>query len=98
MVVPLKWRNDYSLPAIEMLEELQGADDPHLRDLVRRIVVVASHNHGDLDTRCQHHLKPYFLDRTQAVIEITPDRHIAEGNVIQHDQPISRNGPRGLGF
>ena len=24
LVVPLKWRNDYSLPAIEMLEELQG--------------------------------------------------------------------------
>jgi hypothetical protein len=29
---------------------------------------------------------PYFADRTRAVIEIAPDRHIAEGNVIQHDQ------------
>jgi len=32
LVVPLKWRNDYSLPAIEMLEELQvrASDDRHL--------------------------------------------------------------------
>jgi hypothetical protein len=29
---------------------------------------------------------PYFAERTRAVIEIAPDRHIAEGNVIQHDQ------------
>ena len=86
LVVPLKWRNDYSLPAIEMLEELQASDDPRQRDLVRRTVVVASHNHGDLDARCQQHLKPYFLERTAAVIEIEPDPHIAEGNVIQHDQ------------
>ena len=86
LVVPLKWRNDYSLPAIEMLEELQGSGDPRLQDLVRRTVVVASHNHGDLDARCQQHLKPYFLERTKAVIEITPDPHIAEGNVIEHDQ------------
>ena len=86
LVVPLKWRNDYSLPAIEMLEELEASDDQRLRDLVRRTVVVASHNHGDLDSRCQQHLKPYFLQRTKAVIEIEPDPHIAEGNVIQHDQ------------
>lgn len=86
LVVPLKWRNDYSLPAIEMLEELQASDDPRQRDLVRRAVIVASHNQGDLDFRCQQHLKPYFLDRTKAVIEIEPDPHIAEGNVIQHDQ------------
>lgn len=86
LVVPLKWRNDYSLPAIEMLEELQGSGDPRLQDLVRRTVVVASHNHGDLDARCQQHLKPYFLERTKAVIEINPDPHIAEGNVIEHDQ------------
>ncbi|MDN5803000.1 MAG: hypothetical protein L0H26_00175 [Microlunatus sp.] len=86
LVVPLKWRNDYSLPAIEMLEELQASEDPRQRDLVRRTVVVASHNHGDLDVRCPQHLKPYFLDRTKAVIEIVPDPHIAEGNVIRHDQ------------
>lgn len=86
LIVPVKWRNDYSLPAVEMLEELQASDDPQLRDLVRRTVVVASHNHGDLDTRCQQHLKPYFVERTKAVIEIAPDPHIAEGNVIYHDQ------------
>lgn len=86
LVVPLKWRNDYSLPAIEMLEELQAAEDPQLRGLLARTVVVASHNHGDLDLRCQQHLKPYFLQRTKAVVEIAPDSHIAEGNVIEHDQ------------
>lgn len=86
LVVPLKWRNDYSLPAIEMLEELEAAGDPRQQSLVRRAVVVASHNHGDLDPRCRQHLRPYFTERTQAVIEIGPDDHIAEGNVIQHDQ------------
>ena len=86
LVVPLKWRNDYSLPAIEMLEELETSGEPRLQDLVRRAVVVASHNQGDLDQRCRQHLMPYVTERTQAVIEIGPDAHIAEGNVIQHDQ------------
>jgi cellulose biosynthesis protein BcsQ len=86
LVVPVKWRNDYSLPAVEMLEELQSSGDPRLEDLVRRAVVVASHNQGDLDVRCRQHLMPYFVERTRAVIEIAPDPHIAEGNVIRHDQ------------
>ena len=86
LVVPVKWRNDYSVPAIEMLEELQHSADPRATSLVKRAVVVASHSQGDVDTRCRQHLMPYFADRTRAVIEIAPDRHIAEGNVIQHDQ------------
>lgn len=86
LVVPIKWRNDYSLPAVEMLEELQSSGDSRLEDLVRRTVVVASHNQGDLDARCRQHLMPYFVQRTRAVIEIAPDAHIAEGNVIRHDQ------------
>ena len=90
LVVPIKWRNDYSLPAVEMLEELQSSSDPRLEDLVRRTVVVASHNQGDLDIRCRQHLMPYFVQRTQAVIEIAPDAHIAEGNVIRHDQLTPR--------
>ena len=90
LVVPIKWRNDYSLPAVEMLEELQSSSDPRLEDLVRRTVVVASHNQGDLDVRCRQHLMPYFVQRTRAVIEIAPDAHIAEGNVIRHDQLTPR--------
>lgn len=90
LVVPIKWRNDYSLPAVEMLEELQCSGDPRLEDLVRRTVVVASHNQGDLDVRCRQHLMPYFVQRTRAVIEIAPDAHIAEGNVIRHDQLAPR--------
>jgi MinD-like ATPase involved in chromosome partitioning or flagellar assembly len=86
LVVPVKWRNDYSVPAIEMLEELQHSKDPRTVNLVRRAVVVASHGQGDVDTRCRRHLMPYFAERTRAVIEISPDSHIAEGNVIQHDQ------------
>ncbi len=86
LVVPVKWRNDYSVPAIEMLEELQHSEDPRATSLVKRAVVVASHGQGDVDSRCRQHLKPYFAERTRAVIEIAPDRHIAEGNVIQHDQ------------
>jgi cellulose biosynthesis protein BcsQ len=86
LVVPVKWRNDYSVPAIEMLEELQHSADPRSTSLVKRAVVVASHSQGDVDSRCRQHLMPYFADRTRAVIEIAPDRHIAEGNVIQHDQ------------
>jgi MinD-like ATPase involved in chromosome partitioning or flagellar assembly len=86
LVVPVKWRNDYSVPAIEMLEELQHSADPRATSLVKRAVVVASHSQGDVDSRCRQHLMPYFADRTRAVIEIAPDRHIAEGNVIQHDQ------------
>jgi cellulose biosynthesis protein BcsQ len=86
LVVPVKWRNDYSVPAIEMLEELQHSEDPHAVNLVRRAVVVASHGQGDVDSRCRQHLMPYFAERTRSVIEISPDRHIAEGNVIQHDQ------------
>jgi cellulose biosynthesis protein BcsQ len=84
LLVPLKWRNDYSLPAIEMLEDLQEGG-PAAAALVSRAVVVASHGEGDLDARCQAQLRPYFTQRTQAVIEIPPDRHIAEGNAIQHD-------------
>lgn len=91
LVVPIKWRNDYSLPAVEMLEELQSSSDPRLEDLVRRTVVVASHNQGDLDARCRQHLMPYFVQRTRAVIEIAPDAHIAEGNVIRHDQLTARS-------
>lgn len=87
LVVPVKCRNDYSLPAIEILEELQASDDPELRDLVRRTVVVASHNQVDLDTRFRQHPMPYFLERTQAVIEIASDPHIAEGNVIHPGRP-----------
>jgi cellulose biosynthesis protein BcsQ len=86
LVVPVKWRNDYSVPAIEMLEELQHSEDPRAISLVKRSVVVASHSQGDVDGRCRQHLMPYFAERTRAVIEIAPDRHIAEGNVIQHDQ------------
>jgi cellulose biosynthesis protein BcsQ len=86
LVVPVKWRNDYSVPAIEMLEELQHSEVPRTVSLVRRAVVVASHGRGDVDTRCRQHLMPYFAERTRAVIEISPDSHIAEGNVIQHDQ------------
>jgi hypothetical protein len=86
LVVPVKWRNDYSVPAIEMLEELQHSADPRAISLVKRAVVVASHGWGDVDSRCRQHLMPYFAERTRAVIEIGPDRHIAEGNVIQHDQ------------
>ena len=86
LVVPVKWRNDYSVPAIEMLEELQHSADPRAISLVKRAVVVASHGQGDVDGRCRQHLMPYFAERTRAVIEIAPDRHIAEGNVIQHDQ------------
>ena len=86
LVVPVKWRNDYSVPAIEMLEELQHSADPRAVSLVKRAVVVASHGWGDADSRCRQHLMPYFADRTRAVVEIDPDRHIAEGNVIQHDQ------------
>lgn len=91
LLVPLKWRNDYSLPAIEMLEELQAAG-PAEADLVTRAVVVASHGQGDLDSRCRAQLLPYFEKRTQAVIEIPPDPHIAEGNAILHDQlkPLTR--------
>jgi cellulose biosynthesis protein BcsQ len=85
LLVPLKWRNDYSLPAIEMLEELKAAG-PAQADLVARAVVVASHGEGDLDSRCRAQLQPYFARRTQAIIEIPPDRHIAEGNAILHDQ------------
>jgi cellulose biosynthesis protein BcsQ len=86
LVVPVKWRNDYSVPAIEMLEELQHSAEPRATSLVQRAVVVASHGQGDVDSRCRQHLMPYFAERTRAVIEITPDQHIAEGNVIQHDQ------------
>ncbi len=86
LVVPVKWRNDYSVPAIEMLEELQHSAEPRATSLVQRAVVVASHGQGEVDSRCRQHLMPYFADRTRAVIEIAPDRHIAEGNVIQHDQ------------
>jgi cellulose biosynthesis protein BcsQ len=86
LVVPVKWRNDYSVPAIEMLEELQHSAEPRATSLVKRAVVVASHSQGDVDSRCRQHLMPYFAERTRAVIEIAPDRHIAEGNVIQHDQ------------
>jgi cellulose biosynthesis protein BcsQ len=86
LVVPVKWRNDYSVPAIEMLEELQHTGDPRVIGLIRRAVVVASHGQGDVDSRCRQHLMPYFAERTRAVIEIDPDPHIAEGNVIQHDQ------------
>jgi cellulose biosynthesis protein BcsQ len=86
LVVPVKWRNDYSVPAIEMLEELQHSADPRTVKLVRGSVVVASHGQGDVDSRCRKHLMPYFAERTRAVIEINPDSHIAEGNVIQHDQ------------
>ena len=86
LVVPVKWRNDYSVPAIEMLEELENSGEERVVGLVRRAVVVASHGQGDVDTRCRQHLMPYFADRTRAVIEIDPDPHIAEGNVIQHDQ------------
>ena len=86
LVVPVKWRNDYSVPAIEMLEELEHSGDERVVGLVRRAVVVASHGQGDVDSRCRQHLMPYFADRTRAVIEIEPDPHIAEGNVIQHDQ------------
>ncbi len=86
LVVPVKWRNDYSVPAIEMLEELEHGGDERVVGLVRRAVVVASHGQGDVDSRCRQHLMPYFADRTRAVIEIDPDPHIAEGNVIQHDQ------------
>jgi cellulose biosynthesis protein BcsQ len=86
LVVPVKWRNDYSVPAIEMLEELQHSDDPRTVNLVRRAVVIASHGQGDVDNRCRRHMMPYFAERTRAVIEISPDNHIAEGNVIQHDQ------------
>jgi MinD-like ATPase involved in chromosome partitioning or flagellar assembly len=86
LVVPVKWRNDYSVPAIEMLEELENSGDERVVGLVRRAVVVASHGQGDVDSRCRQHLMPYFADRTRAVIEIDPDPHIAEGNVIQHDQ------------
>jgi MinD-like ATPase involved in chromosome partitioning or flagellar assembly len=86
LVVPVKWRNDYSVPAIEMLEELENSGEERVVNLVRRAVVVASHGQGDVDSRCRQHLMPYFADRTRAVIEIDPDPHIAEGNVIQHDQ------------
>lgn len=86
LVVPIKWRNDYSVPAIEMLEELENSGDPRLVDLVRNAVVVASHNFGDVDQRCRAQLRPFFQQRTKALIEIAPDRHIAEGNVIRHDQ------------
>ena len=86
LVVPVKWRNDYSVPAIEMMEELQHSGEPRATGLVKRAVVVASHSQGDVDSRCRQHLMPYFAERTRAVIEIAPDRHIAEGNVIQHDQ------------
>jgi cellulose biosynthesis protein BcsQ len=86
LVVPVKWRNDYSVPAIEMLEELQNGGDERVVGLVKRAVVVASHGQGDVDSRCRQHLMPYFAERTRAVIEIDPDPHIAEGNVIQHDQ------------
>ena len=86
LVVPVKWRNDYSVPAIEMLEELENGGDERVVGLVRRAVVVASHGQGDVDSRCRQHLMPYFAERTRAVIEIDPDPHIAEGNVIQHDQ------------
>ena len=86
LVVPVKWRNDYSVPAIEMLEELEHSSNERVVGLVRRAVVVASHGQGDVDSRCRQHLMPYFADRTRAVIEIEPDPHIAEGNVIQHDQ------------
>lgn len=86
LVVPVKWRNDYSVPAIEMLEELEHHPEERVVGLVRRAVIVASHGQGDVDVRCRQHLMPYFAERTRAVIEIDPDRHIAEGNVIQHDQ------------
>lgn len=86
IVVPLKWRYDYSLPAIEMLEELEHSGDPHMRDLVRRAVIVASHGQGELDPRCRKQLLPYLAQRTKAIIEIAPDRHIAAGGVIHHDQ------------
>jgi cellulose biosynthesis protein BcsQ len=91
LLVPVKWRNDYSLPAIEMLEELETSG-PVGADLVARAVVVASHGQGDSDPRCRAQLKPYFEARTQAVIEIPPDPHIAEGNAIQHEQltPVTR--------
>ena len=78
LVVPVKWRNDYSVPAIEMLEELEHSGDERVVGLVRRAVVVASHGQGDVDSRCRQHLMPYFADRTRAVIEIDPDPHIAE--------------------
>ena len=89
LVVPVKWRNDYTVPAIEMLEELQ-AGGPSMRNLVAHAVVVASHGEGEVDSRCRTHLLPYFRQRTQAVIEIPPDRHIAEGNAILHDQLAAR--------
>ena len=57
--------------------------------------MVASHGQGDVDGRCRQHLMPYFAERTRAVIEIDPDPHIAEGNVIQHDQLSRRDPPAG---
>lgn len=82
LVVPVKWRADYALPAVEMLQELQETHE----DLVRRAVVVATHGSGEADPGTRTQTLPYFERQAAKVLELPTDPHIAIGREIVWDQ------------
>lgn len=83
LVLPVKWRWDYAIPGVEMLEELQHT---HL-DLVQNAVVVASHGANEADQATRAKWLPYFEHQTgRPVVELPTDPHISSGQPIVWDQ------------
>lgn len=95
LVVPVKWRFDMVVPAIQMLEDLQQVN----RDLVQRAVVVASHGANEADPACRLRMLPEFEQLAAAVIEVPTDLHVSAGGPIVADQltPAYRRAARCAG-
>lgn len=82
LVVPVKWRTDVWVPAVEMLEDLQRTA-PHL---ARRAIVVASHGAGEASEKSRAEARAYFQQRAAHVVELPTDPHVSDGGPIVWDQ------------
>ncbi|OYN89541.1 MinD/ParA family ATP-binding protein [Parenemella sanctibonifatiensis] len=96
LIVPVKWKPDVVVPAVEMLEDLQKTAP----ELARRAVVVASHGVGEADPKYQLEGLNYLTPRAAKVVELPTDPHIAAGGPILWDQltPAYRAGVQALGL
>lgn len=82
LVVPVKWRTDVWVPAVEMLEDLQRTAP----SLARRAIVVASHGAGEASEKSRAEAREYFQRRAAHVLELPTDPHVSDGGPIVWDQ------------
>ncbi len=95
LVVPIKWRWDVCLPAIQMLDELEQYGE-WAGELVQRVVVVASNGAADVDPATKARMLPYFEERAMALVEIPTDPHIAGAGPILYDHLATRTRRQSL--